>query len=140
MANNFFDFNDDDGGGKKRKDGKPKLPTAIWYVMAILILIGIQVTFLWSNTTLELPYSEFRKQLDKDNIESVKISPTRVFVRTKEELPLTNQQNNSLIRQRTGLKESSIKACRTAIGSPTSCSGFSRLSFCSVFISSSSDA
>ncbi len=105
MANNFFDFNDDDGAGKKRKDGKPKFPTAIWYVMAILILIGIQVTFLWSNTTIELPYSEFRKQLEKDNIESVKISPTRIFVRTKEELPLTNQQNNTLIRQRAGLRE-----------------------------------
>ncbi|MDW8465818.1 MAG: ATP-dependent metallopeptidase FtsH/Yme1/Tma family protein [Chloroherpetonaceae bacterium] len=74
MANNFFDFNDD-SNDKPRKE-KNKFPTAIWYVMAILILIGIQITFLWSNTTTELPYSQFRKELERGNVESVKISPT----------------------------------------------------------------
>ncbi|MCS7012804.1 MAG: ATP-dependent zinc metalloprotease FtsH [Chloroherpetonaceae bacterium] len=102
MANNFFDFNDD-SNDKPRKE-KNKFPTAIWYVMAILILIGIQITFLWSNTTTELPYSQFRKELERGNVESVKISPTRTWVRTKEELVFSNPPN-SLMRARPATKE-----------------------------------
>jgi len=102
MANNFFDF--DDNNDKSRGKDKAKFPTAIWYVMAILILIGIQVTFFWSNTTTELPYSQFRKELERGNVESVKISPTRTWVRTKEEL-VFNRPANSLMRARPATKD-----------------------------------
>ncbi|PIO49134.1 MAG: AAA family ATPase [[Chlorobium] sp. 445] len=102
MANNFFDF--DDNNDKARGKEKPKFPTAIWYVMAILILIGIQVTFFWSNTTTELPYSQFRKELERGNVESVKISPSRIWVHTKEEL-VFNSPANSLMRARPATKD-----------------------------------
>ncbi|MCS6988242.1 MAG: ATP-dependent zinc metalloprotease FtsH [Chloroherpetonaceae bacterium] len=95
--NNFFDeFNQDD---KKKKNGKPKF-TAIYYVLAILILIGIQITFLWSGTTAELPYSEFKRMLDEGKIESVQISPSRIYATLKPgyQLEEKNRQTNSFFR------------------------------------------
>jgi len=102
MASSFFDF--DDNNDKSRSRNRAKFPTAIWYVMAILILIGIQVTFFWSSTTTELPYSQFRKELERGNIEAVKISPTRTWFRTKEELVFSSP-TNSLMRARPAARD-----------------------------------
>ncbi len=96
--NNFFDeFNSQDD--KKKKNNKPKF-TAIYYVLAIVILIGIQMTFFWSSTTVELPYSDFKKMLDEGKIESVQISPSRIYATLKPNYQIEerNRPPNSLFR------------------------------------------
>ncbi len=98
--NNFFDeFNSQDD--KKKKNNKPKF-TAIYYVLAIVILIGIQLTFFWSSTTAELPYSEFKKMLDEGKIESVQISPSRIYATLKPgyQIEEKNRSTNSFMRSK----------------------------------------
>ncbi len=97
---NFFDeFNSQDD--KKKKNNKPKF-TAIYYVLAIVILIGIQLTFFWSSTTAELPYSEFKKMLDEGKIESVQISPSRIYATLKSgyQIEEKNRSTNSFMRSK----------------------------------------
>ncbi len=89
---NFFDeFNRQDD---KKKNNKPKF-TAIYYVLAIVILIGIQLTFFWSSTTAELPYSEFKKMLDEGKIESVQISPSRIYATLKPSYQLEEKNRST---------------------------------------------
>ncbi|MGQ9805670.1 MAG: ATP-dependent zinc metalloprotease FtsH [Chlorobiales bacterium] len=97
---NFFDeFNSQDD--KKKRNNKPKF-TAVYYVLAIVILIGIQLTFFWSSTTAELPYSEFKKMLDDGKIESVQISPSRIYATLKPNYQIEekNRSTNSFMRSR----------------------------------------
>jgi cell division protease FtsH len=94
--NNFFDeFNSQDD--KKKKNNKPKF-TAIYYVLAIVILIGIQLTFFWSSTTAELSYSEFKKLLDEGKIESVQISPSRIYGTLKHGYQIEVRSPGSFMR------------------------------------------
>jgi len=98
--NNFFDeFNSQDD--KKKKNNKPKF-TAIYYVLAIVILIGIQLTFFWSSTTAEVAYSDFKRYLDEGKIESVQISPSRIYATLKPgyQLEEKNRSTNSFIRSK----------------------------------------
>jgi cell division protease FtsH len=98
--NNFFDeFNSQDD--KKKKNNKPKF-TAIYYVLAIVILIGIQLTFFWSSTTAEVAYSDFKRYLDEGKIESVQISPSRIYSTLKPgyQLEEKNRSTNSFIRSK----------------------------------------
>ncbi|ACF13827.1 ATP-dependent metalloprotease FtsH [Chloroherpeton thalassium ATCC 35110] len=81
MSSNIFNPEPDDSDEQK-KNGKPKF-SAIYYVMAILVLIGIQLTFFLSNTTPEKSYSEFHKLIEEDKIDAVKISPTRIYALLK---------------------------------------------------------
>ncbi|MDX2127914.1 MAG: ATP-dependent zinc metalloprotease FtsH [Chloroherpetonaceae bacterium] len=107
MANNFFDGFNDEGSEKKKKDkdGKPKF-SAIYYVMAILILIGIQITFLWSSSTVELPYSQFRQLLSEDKIQDVKISPSRVTYTIKPNVVVEFPgKQQSLFKRQTNTRE-----------------------------------
>ncbi len=101
--NNFFDeFNSQDDKKKKNnKNNKPKF-TAVYYVLAIVILIGIQLTFFWSSTTAELPYSEFKKMLDEGKIESVQISPSRIYATLKPNYQIEekNRSTNSFMRSK----------------------------------------
>ncbi len=95
--NNFFDeFNSQDRG---KKNNKPKF-TAIYYVLAIIILIGIQLTFFWSSTTREISYSEFKKMLDEGKIESVQISPSRIYITLKPDYQVETRSPNSFLRSR----------------------------------------
>jgi len=97
---NFFDeFNSQDD--KKKKNNKPKF-TAIYYVLAIVILIGIQLTFFWSSTTAEVAYSDFKRYLDEGKIESVQISPSRIYATLKPgyQLEEKNRSTNSFIRSK----------------------------------------
>ncbi|MFQ3598650.1 MAG: ATP-dependent zinc metalloprotease FtsH [Chloroherpetonaceae bacterium] len=99
--NNFFDeFNSQDDK-KKKNNNKPKF-TAVYYVLAIVILIGIQLTFFWSSTTAELPYSEFKKMLDEGKIESVQISPSRIYATLKPtyQIEEKNRSTNSFMRSK----------------------------------------
>ncbi len=61
---------------------RPKF-SIMYYVVVIVILIGIQLAFFWSGSTKEIPYSEFRKLITEDKIESVKISPERISIKLK---------------------------------------------------------
>jgi cell division protease FtsH len=99
--NNFFDdFNSQDDK-KKKNNNKPKF-TAVYYVLAIVILIGIQLTFFWSSTTAELPYSEFKKMLDEGKIESVQISPSRIYATLKSNYQIEekNRSTTSFLRSK----------------------------------------
>jgi len=98
--NNFFDeFNSQED--KKKKNNKPKF-TAIYYVLAIVILMGIQLTFFWSSTTAEVAYSEFKRYLDEGKIESVQISPSRIYATLKPgyQIEEKNRSTNSFMRSK----------------------------------------
>jgi cell division protease FtsH len=104
MANNFFEQMNNQDDGKKKKNNKPKF-SAIYYVMAILILIGIQLTFFWSSATQELPYSQFRQMIVEGKIESVELSPSRVYAKVKSNVVIENgKQPNSFLRPRVDTK------------------------------------
>ncbi len=61
---------------------RPKF-SIMYYVVVIVLLIGIQLAFFWSGTSQEIPYSTFRKFITENKVESVKISPERIYVKLK---------------------------------------------------------
>ncbi|WP_076791871.1 ATP-dependent zinc metalloprotease FtsH [Chlorobium sp. KB01] len=61
---------------------RPKF-SIMYYVVVIVLLIGIQLAFFWSGSTQEIPYSTFRKLIAENKIESVKIAPERIYVKLK---------------------------------------------------------
>ncbi|NTV06542.1 MAG: ATP-dependent metallopeptidase FtsH/Yme1/Tma family protein [Chlorobiaceae bacterium] len=61
---------------------RPKF-SIMYYVVVIVLLIGVQLAFFWSGTTQEIPYSTFRKLIAENKIESVKISPERIYLKLK---------------------------------------------------------
>ena len=60
---------------------RPKFPV-MYYVVVIVLLIGIQLAFFWSGSTQEIPYSTFRKLIAENKVVSVKISAERIYVKT----------------------------------------------------------
>jgi len=61
---------------------RPKF-SIMYYVVVIVLLIGIQLAFFWSGSTQEIPYSTFRKLIAENKIESVRIAPERIYVKLK---------------------------------------------------------
>ncbi|MEI7824423.1 MAG: ATP-dependent zinc metalloprotease FtsH [Chlorobiaceae bacterium] len=61
---------------------RPKF-SIMYYVVVIVILIGVQLAFFWSGSTKEIAYSEFRKLIAENKIESVKISPEKIYIKLK---------------------------------------------------------
>ncbi|NHQ59561.1 ATP-dependent zinc metalloprotease FtsH [Chlorobium sp. BLA1] len=61
---------------------RPKF-SIMYYVVVIVLLIGIQLAFFWSGSTQEIPYSTFRKLIAENKIESVKIAPERIYLKLK---------------------------------------------------------
>ncbi len=61
---------------------RPKF-SIMYYVVVIVLLIGVQLAFFWSGSTQEIPYSTFRKLITEDKIESVKIAQERIYVKLK---------------------------------------------------------
>jgi len=61
---------------------RPKF-SIMYYVVVIVLLIGIQLAFFWSGSTKEIAYSEFRKLITEDKIESVKIGQERISLKLK---------------------------------------------------------
>ena len=55
----------------------------IYYIAVILLIIGFQLAFFWQGSTQEIAYSEFRKLVSDEKVESVRISPERIFVQLK---------------------------------------------------------
>ncbi len=64
------------------KERRPKF-SIMYYVVVILLLIGVQLAFFWSGSTQEIPYSAFRKLIAENKVESVKISPERIYIKLK---------------------------------------------------------
>jgi cell division protease FtsH len=61
---------------------RPKF-SIMYYVVVIVLLIGIQLAFFWSGSSQEIPYSTFRKLIAENKVESVKIAPERIYVKLK---------------------------------------------------------
>ena len=61
---------------------RPKF-SIMYYVVVIVLLIGIQLAFFWSGSTKEIAYSEFRKLITEDKIESVKIAQEKIYIKLK---------------------------------------------------------
>ena len=61
---------------------RPKF-SIMYYVVVIVLLIGVQLAFFWSGSTREIPYSEFRKLIAENKIESVKIAPEKIYIKLK---------------------------------------------------------
>ncbi len=83
MANNLFKpQNPYDGGEQGGDDKKPRF-SPVYYIVVVLIILGLQLAFFWSGSSEEIPYSKFREYIQKDRIESVKIAPERIYVNLK---------------------------------------------------------
>jgi cell division protease FtsH len=61
---------------------RPKF-SIMYYVVVIVLLIGVQLAFFWSGSTREIPYSTFRKLIAENKIESVKIAQERIYIKIK---------------------------------------------------------
>jgi len=82
MANNLFKPQNPYKNDPENNDRKPRF-SLVYYVVIILILIGLQLAFFWSGSSQEIAYSTFRKYIEEDKIESVKIAPERIYVQLK---------------------------------------------------------
>ena len=82
MPNNLFKPQNPYKNEPENNDKKPKF-SLVYYVVIVLILIGLQLAFFWSGSSEEIAYSTFRKYINENKIESVKIAPERIYVRLK---------------------------------------------------------
>jgi len=64
----------------ENNEKRPKF-SIMYYVVVIVLLIGVQLAFFWSGSTQEIPYSTFRKLIAENKVESVKIAPERIYVK-----------------------------------------------------------
>ncbi|NTV97986.1 MAG: ATP-dependent zinc metalloprotease FtsH [Chlorobiaceae bacterium] len=71
---------------KNEQDGNEPRPrfSILYYAVVIVLLIGIQLAFFWSGSTQEIPYSTFRQFITENRVESVKISPEKIYVKLKQ--------------------------------------------------------
>jgi len=82
MAKNLFKPSNPYRNEPENNERRPKF-SIMYYVMVILLLIGIQLAFFWSGSSVEIPYSTFRKYIAEDKLESVRISPERIYIKLK---------------------------------------------------------
>lgn len=82
MAKNLFKPSNPYRNEPENNERRPKF-SILYYVMVILLLIGIQLAFFWSGSSVEIPYSTFRKYIAENKLESVKISPERIYIKLK---------------------------------------------------------
>ncbi|TLU88472.1 MAG: ATP-dependent zinc metalloprotease FtsH [Chlorobium sp.] len=78
---------------QESNERRPKF-SIMYYVVVILLLIGIQLAFFWSGSTQEIPYSTFRQYITENKVKSVKISPEKIYVklRTEPENSITGKE------------------------------------------------
>lgn len=100
MANFFDGFGSDDSGAKRKndKDNKPKF-SILYYVMAVLILIGVYSIFITSSTPREIEYSQFRQLVQEGKVEQVELSPSRVRGMLKKGYTISDVLPNATQRQ-----------------------------------------
>ncbi|MEE9904191.1 ATP-dependent zinc metalloprotease FtsH [Chlorobium sp.] len=84
MAKNLFKPTNPYSNEPESNEKRPKF-SIMYYLMVILLLIGIQLAFFWSGSSVEIPYSTFRKYIEENRIESVRISPERIYVELKSQ-------------------------------------------------------
>ncbi len=82
MPNNLFNPENPYKDDPENNGKKPKIPL-VYYIVIVLLLIGLQIAFFWSGSSEKIAYSTFRKYIEEDKIESVKIAPERIDVRLK---------------------------------------------------------
>ena len=82
MPNNLFKPQNPYKNDPENNDKKPKF-SLVYYIVIVLILIGLQLAFFWSGSSEEIAYSVFRKYIEENKIESVKIAPERIYVTLK---------------------------------------------------------
>ncbi|MCF8382302.1 MAG: ATP-dependent zinc metalloprotease FtsH [Chlorobium sp.] len=82
MAKNLFKPSNPYRNEPENNERRPKF-SIMYYVMVILLLIGIQLAFFWSGSSVEVPYSTFRKYIAENKLESVRISPERIYIKLK---------------------------------------------------------
>ncbi|NTU96292.1 MAG: ATP-dependent zinc metalloprotease FtsH [Chlorobiaceae bacterium] len=68
---------------QESNEPRPKF-SILYYAVVIVLLIGIQLAFFWSGSTQEIPYSTFRQFITENKVESVKISPEKIYVKLKQ--------------------------------------------------------
>jgi cell division protease FtsH len=76
--NNPYKNDTESGTGERR----PRF-SLVYYLVVILLIVGFQLAFFWSGSTQEIPYSEFRKLISENKIESVRIAPERIYIQLK---------------------------------------------------------
>jgi cell division protease FtsH len=84
MANNPFKLNNPYKNDPENGSRRPRVPI-VYYLAVLLLIIGFQFAFFWSGTTKEVPYSQFRRMITDDRIESVRIAPEKIFVQLKQD-------------------------------------------------------
>lgn len=82
MPKNLFKPQNPYKNDPENDDKKPKF-SLVYYIVIVLILIGLQLAFFWSGSSEEIAYSTFRKYIEENKIESVKIAPERIYVHLK---------------------------------------------------------
>jgi cell division protease FtsH len=82
MAKNPFKTNNPYKNEPDTSERRPRF-SIVYYLVVILLIIGFQLAFFWSGTSQEIAYSEFRKLIAENRIESVRLSPERIFVQLK---------------------------------------------------------
>ncbi|PWW81094.1 MULTISPECIES: ATP-dependent zinc metalloprotease FtsH [Prosthecochloris] len=92
MSNNLFKPQNPYKNDPENNDKKPKF-SLVYYIVIVLILIGLQLAFFWSGASEEITYSTFRKYIEENKIESVKIAPERIYVNLKPGVTPTTSAN-----------------------------------------------
>ncbi|MBM3163360.1 MAG: ATP-dependent zinc metalloprotease FtsH [Chlorobi bacterium] len=84
MAKNLLKPSNPYRNEPETNERRPKF-SIMYYLVVILLLIGIQLAFFWSGSSVEIPYSTFRKYIAENRVESVRISPERIYVELKSD-------------------------------------------------------
>jgi cell division protease FtsH len=92
MSKNPFKPNNPYKNQPESGERRPRF-SIVYYLAVILLIIGFQLAFFWSGTTQEIAYSDFRRLVSENKVESVRISPERIFVQLKPDgLPAAVQK------------------------------------------------
>jgi cell division protease FtsH len=82
MAKNIFKPNNPYKNEPENGERRPRFPI-FYYLAVILLIIGFQLAFFWSGSTKEIAYSEFRRLISDNKVESVRIAPERIYVQLR---------------------------------------------------------
>jgi cell division protease FtsH len=91
MPKNPFSTNNPYKSQPENGERRPRFPI-FYYLAVILLIIGFQLAFFWSGNTKEVAYSEFRRLITENRVESVRLSPDRIYVELKPDAVSTSVQ------------------------------------------------
>ncbi|NTU91481.1 MAG: ATP-dependent zinc metalloprotease FtsH [Chlorobiaceae bacterium] len=84
MPKNPFKPNNPYKNQPENGERRPRF-SIVYYLAVILLIIGFQLAFFWSGSSREIAYSEFRRLITENKVESVRISPERIYVQLRQE-------------------------------------------------------